>query len=213
MRRGGTRSRSPRPACAWRSSSGSFFPGNDWPDFHAAVFGVRVAGGPLQRLVQVLHLDDRGAADLLRVLDEGPLGDQPLAAPLANGGGGAGGLQHRPALHDAGLHHLHPVRVVPGVQGLPLGVREPVVGRLVAVDQQEVAHRTPLPGEEMTYKCPCRSTPGRTPKSTSPPSSATSMAACSAPWYGNWAISTRPRTPSRRPSWSPSSSGPGRERP
>src|SRR5690242_13493216 len=51
---------------------------------------VRQRAGELERLVEVRHLDDEVAAELLRHLGERAVGDHHLAvAPAQRGGGGA----------------------------------------------------------------------------------------------------------------------------
>lgn len=108
----------------------------DGPQEHLA----RLGPGELDRLGLIGGLDDHVAADLLDGLGEGPVGDQDLAALLADGGGGGRGGQLVAAPAGAVLGEQGLVGAPLGVDGLTFGGSGVGPGLLVAVDEQHVLH-------------------------------------------------------------------------
>src|SRR6266545_2893906 len=111
-------------------------------DLDRAVARPRDPGRDLDRLVEVLAVDQVVAAELLLGLGEGPVGGERLAAADLHGGRGAGRLERLAALHQAAVDDVLGELVVGLVLGRALGLGE--AGLLVAVDQQRVFHASSL---------------------------------------------------------------------
>src|SRR5215207_687878 len=117
---------------------------HDRPDLDRPAADVGDPGGDLDRLVQVLGLDDVEAAELLLGLGERPVGAEGRAVAHPHGGGRRGRLQRLAGLVDAAVDDVlgegH-VLLELGL-GLLLALAGPVL--LAGVDQQRVAHAPSL---------------------------------------------------------------------
>src|SRR6266508_160782 len=97
-------------------------------------------GGGLDRLVEVLAVDDVEAAELLLGLGEWAIGGERLVAPDPHRGGGADRLERLAGLHQAAVDDVLGEVVIGLGHARPFGLAHARLGLLAPVDQQRVAH-------------------------------------------------------------------------
>src|SRR5262249_9550820 len=115
--------------------------GEVWPHLDASTRRGGAFRRPLERLVEIWHVNDVEAAYLLLDLGKGAVLDQPLAVAPPYRGRRGGGLKTGAPDHDARLHK----RLRVGAIGAPVGVladrvRARAEIRLALVDQDRVFH-------------------------------------------------------------------------
>src|SRR5262249_13859919 len=140
--------RDTRPACRTRRGPRARPPrgshGEVGPHCAAGAAGGGALRSPLERLVEVRHVDNVEAAYLLLHLGKGTVLHQTLAVPLPHRGRRGRGLQAGASDHDAGVRQCLGV----GAIGAPVGVlagrvRARAEIRFALVDQDRIFHGFP----------------------------------------------------------------------